>query len=67
MSVVTQWFVDENPHRVGWYERDYSRIFSFEMIAMCFFDGYHFSVQKRTDILSAEQNLPWRGLAEKPE
>jgi hypothetical protein len=66
VKTVTQWFLGEKPVHVGQYERFYAS----GNVWLCWWDGEEFLmpssrlVVRRKNYPSAQQGLPWRGLAE---
>jgi hypothetical protein len=70
MKAVTQWFVGEKPEHIGVYQRKYPNvgILYSRWNGSAFSLGYHTAEEayKFGNINSHLQNIPWRGLAEKP-
>lgn len=74
MKTVTQWFdgAVDKPVRVGPYQREYP--IQPELAAYCWWNGTFFGcygdtpkeAKKHAHVWAASQELPWRGLAEKP-
>lgn len=72
----TKWIIEKNPAIPGVYERDYSAGHkSGGYVFLCYWDGKRWSfgddrpnkAYELRHFRSANQDLPWRGLAEKPE